>query len=214
MAKQEKLEFDYEEYFDMMLESTAVLMWATHITSFTFAFHLNKIFGLALERRESVTLNRKGVPYECLVYSCSNNMMQTSYFLIDNVMSPLDGKRANSIFDKTLLICGPDAFPIIHDIYNSLEAPVTAKDIYVQSAVGDADMASQCRDFAGTGILESAIFDFSDPAAPDTTYFPSHSNNPAIQKKRTLFLKEQREYVTDLLLAIDHLLPTYEEENY
>lgn len=202
MAKLEKLEFDYEEYFDSMFKTTAVLMWSTHISSFSFAFFLNKLYGLTLQRKESVTLNRKSGDAECVVYTCQDNVLQTAWFLIENSVGPDGIQAANSIFDKVLLIMGPDAYTIAADIFNDIDKqPI---DGY------DAEHIETRRSLIDSGILESALFDFSDPDRPDTTYFP-HTNNPSLAKKRLLFLKEQREYVTDLLLALDSLLPDYEE---
>ena len=50
MAKQEKLDFDYEEYFNEQFETTAVLMWNTHHAPFTFASYFNKLYNKQLER--------------------------------------------------------------------------------------------------------------------------------------------------------------------
>ena len=67
-------------------------------------------------------------------------------------------------------------------------------------------------DFVGTGIFENALFDFADPDNPQTTYFQNADGNPALQKKQQRFLKQQRQYVSDLIYAIEPLLPDYETE--
>ena len=54
-----KLTFDYDEFFNEKLESTAILMWSTHYQTFTLAFYLNQLYGLGLERLDNITVEQK-----------------------------------------------------------------------------------------------------------------------------------------------------------
>lgn len=203
MPKQEKLKFDYEEYFNDKLETTAILMWSTHYQTFTFAFYLNQLYNIKLERRDSITLERKSGNYDCSVYSCQSNADQQAFFLIENPKET----TAPNIFDKTLLIIGPDAHDFAEHIYNDLEATTVNNNDYITM-----ERDEMRRTFVESGIFESAMFDFSDPDYPETTYFTDAKGNAALQKKRQRFLKEQREFVSDLIFALDPLLPDYETE--
>lgn len=204
MPKQEKLKFDYEDYFNEKLESTAILMWGTHYQTFTFAFYLNQLYGFNLERHENITLERKSGEYSCSLYTYQINANQQAFFLIDN---PKETATPN-IFDKTLLIIGPESQELAKRIYDDMEHRASKEEQF--SSFEREEIRSS---FVENGIFESALFDFSDPEYPDTTYFPDTSNNAALQKKRQRFLKEQREYVADLILALDPLLPDYETED-
>ena len=199
MARQEKLKFDYEEYFNEKLENTAVLMWSTHHQAFTFAFYLNQLYNLNLERRDDIEADG-GTTYP--LYSCQSNVDQLAFFLIER---PGAATLQGAYFDKMLLIMGADAFDTAQHIYDET------------SQSGSKLLTTPERDeilgsFVETGIFESALFDFSDPDRPETTYFQTTNGNAALQKKRARFLKEQREIVSDIILALDSLLPDYESE--
>ena len=64
--------------------------------------------------------------------------------------------------------------------------------------------------FVDSGIVESAMFDFSDPDRPETTYFPKNTNNPTLQKRKARFLKEERKFISDVLMALDDLIPDFD----
>ena len=205
MAKQEKLDFNYEEYFDEMFEDTAVLMWTTHHRAFTFAFFLNQLYNLDLELRDNIVLQYKKKEIGCTVYSSQNDVDHMAYFLIDNSEASLPTPKKTILFDKTLLIKGPGAQSKAEYIYSDLE----------QNSIADNNFVGQQRDelrntFVNTGILESVLFDFSTPDEPDTTYFPNSQGDTEKEKKRQRFLKEHREYVADLFMALDSMMPDFE----
>ena len=201
-----KFAFDYDEFFNEKLESTAILMWSTHYPTFTLAFYLNQLYGLSLERLENITIEQKTGQYSCTIYTCQNYADQTSFFLIDN---PQQAESPN-IFDKTMLIIGPDSQELAQHIHHEIDTVRTAAPPQ-GNAIADSRQA-MLSDFVGTGIFENALFDFSDPDNPQTTYFQSADSNPALQKKQQRFLKQQRQYVSDLIYAIEPLLPDYETE--
>lgn len=203
MPKQEKLKFDYDEYFNDKFESTAILMCNTRHQVFTFAFYLNQLYGLHLERRDDILLDEGDDGTRCPIYTYQSNANQLAFFLIENPGGT--GGKNRKYFDKTLLIMGPDAHELAQHIFNELDSP--------QNGGGTMPQRDEMmRTFVESGILESALFDFSDPDYPETTYFPDTKNNATLQKKRARFLKEQREYVSDLIFAIDPLLPDYDSE--
>lgn len=201
MAKQEKLNFDSEGFFNERFENTAVLMWSTHHPAFTFAFYLNQLYGISLVRRDDI-VPQSGDSRRSMLYSYQSNADHLAYFLIEQ---PLQKK--GDIFDKVLLVIGADAFPTAQHIYDETSQPIDASLPF--AAAGHNLML---RSFIETGIFESALFDFSDPDRPETTYFPSSTNNAALEKKRAKFLKEQRERVSDLIIQLDPLLPDYDSE--
>ena len=208
MSRQEKLYFDYNDYFEEMFEATAVLMWNTHYPVYTFAFYLNQIFGLRLERKDDVLLTDKEETQRCSVYSWIDNCRRLTYFLIDIRDDGAAPKRKKIYFDKVLLVIGSDARETAMRILGDLEP----------STLFDNDPLRQRRDallrtFIDNGIFESASFDFSDPDHPRTSYFPEQTENTELANKRRLFLKKHREFVGDMILALDRLLPDYESDS-
>lgn len=201
-----KFAFDYDEFFNEKLESTAILMWNTHYQTFTLAFYLNQLYGLCLQRLDNITIEQKTGPLSCTIYSCCNNADQTSFFLIDN---PQQAESPN-IFDKTLLIIGPESQELAQHIHHEIDNARTG-NASTSDAPADSRQAMLV-DFVLTGIFENALFDFSDPDNPLTTYFQNTDPNPTLQKKQQRFLKQQRQYVSDLIYAIEPLLPDYETE--
>lgn len=201
MAKQEKLDWDYEEYFDEIFETTGVVMWNTHIPSFTFAFFLNELYQLKLQRQECVSLKKKKATTKCIVYSYVDAVMHTTYFFIENGQSTPGAERANAYFDKVLLVMGPNGHETSRRIQHDLEPP---------SLFGNEDKSPEIKCFVDSGILESAYFDYSDAEYPQTSYFPQTNVNEALKKKQSLFLKEQKDYLSDLILAVDHLIPNFD----
>jgi len=204
MAKKEKLDFDYNDFFDEKFEDTAVLMWNTHHQAFTFAFYLNQLYSLNLMRCDEKTLEGKDSPFDCSIYSYISTIDQQAFFLIDTTAAASNSKSSGIFFDKTMLIIGPDAFETAEHIYNetSQSSPTTT----------DNERNAMLQSFVDTGIFESALFDFSDPDRPETTYFPSSNISPSLQKKRDRFLQEQRKFVSDLIIAVDPFLPDFESE--
>ena len=205
MAKQEKLEFDYEGYFNGILEDTAILMWSTHHAAYTFAFYLNRLYNLNLERKENVTFKRKSGDISCPIYCRKDTVKRHTYILIDNSGVQPETKKSITFFDKTLLIMGDEAHNIARRIHDETGAADESGSI-----IEDPYRDEMLKTFVNSGILESALFDFSNPDAPYTTYFPDTPGNETLQKKRQKFLKEQREFIIDLIIAIDSLLPDYE----
>ena len=168
-----KLTFDYDEFFNEKLESTAILMWSTHYQTFTLAFYLNQLYGLGLERLDNITVEQK----ICTVYTCRSDADQTSFFLIDNPQQA----EAQNIFDKTLLIIGPDSQELAQHIYREIDTARTGA-ILPDDATADSRQA-MLADFVGTGIFENALFDFADPDNPQTTYFQNADGNPAYPER-------------------------------
>jgi hypothetical protein len=203
MAKQEKLSFDYEEYLDELFETTAILTWSTHYPPFTFVFYLNQLYNMQLERQEDIILEQKSGQMKCTVYYGQDNIKHIAYILVDNSNNPTGASR-ESIFDKTLLIKGPDAHHIARNIYD---------DINEERAIGEyADNNEALLGmFVDSGILESAMFDFSDREEPKSTYFGDTQNEKMLRKQQR-FMKEQRIFFSDILLAVDSLLPDFESE--
>ena len=200
-----RLEFDYEDYFNDLFTTTAVLMWSTHHTAVTFAFYINRLYNKQLTRRNNITLHTKQGESRCSVFSQQDNVSHTTYLLIDNPNHQPSSKNGTTFFDKTLLIMGPDAHKLAHLIYDDLDSPVATQP-------GNEAHHLLRQTFLVSGVLEYALFDFSDPDYPQTTYFPTIANDLRMQEKRRLFLRRQREYACDLLLALDSLLPDYESE--
>jgi hypothetical protein len=200
MARQERLKFDYEEYFNEKLEYTAVLMWNTHHQAFTFAFYLNQVYNLNLERRDDIE-SGDGATL-CPLYSCQSDNNQIAFFLVDR---PATTSMQSEYFDKIMLIVGADAFEIAQNIYNETSQSG-------EKLPASPEHEEILNSFVETGIFECAMFDFSDPDRPETTYFPTTNSNAALQKKRSRFMKEQRETVTDIILALESLLPEYDSE--
>lgn len=202
MAKQEKLDFDYEEYFNEQFETTAVLMWNTHHAPFTFASYFNKLYNKQLERKDNITIHRKSGELICSVYLYQSNIKHMVFILIDsgNYKSP------SHFFDKTMLIVGEGAYEEASAIYRDMNKNPENYDDYMMQE--REDMRQR---FLNSGVLESAMFDFSNPDYPNTTYFPKQKLSAAMEKKRQRFLKEQREFVIDLLMAVDELLPDFDQ---
>ena len=202
-----RLDFDYEEYFNELFANTAVMMWSTHLPAVTFAFYINRLYDKQLTRRESITLHTKKDESRCSVFTQQDNLRHTTYMLIDDPSHRPSARSTGSFFDKTLLIMGPDAHQLARDIYDDMEStPLLAPT--------DSDDAHTLlrQTFLASGVLEYALFNFADPNRPRTTYFTSQSSDPRIQERQRQFLRRQREYVCDLLLALDSLLPNYESE--
>ena len=132
--------------------------------------------------------------------------MHNAFFLVSNDTPPSPSRRNSIFFDKTLLIMGPDAFETAENIFNDLDPnnPVEKSD-----NLSRHDRLRQA--FIWAGILETASFDFSDPERPTTSYFHGPATNSKSLGLRSKFLKEQREYVSDLFLALDNLMPDYDE---
>ena len=207
MAKQEILDYDFEEFFNETFERTSVLMFSTHHQAFTFAFYINQLYNMRLERRDDIVIHRKKGDVKYSVFYYQDNISHMVYFLVDSSSSMLAAPSTSTIFDKTMLIIGPDAYAKAQFIYDDLN----------QSNINSESFVGQQRDelrnsFVNTGILESALFDFSDPEKPRTTYF-TNSSSPEIEKKRMRFLNEQREFVTDLFIALDDMMPDFELQN-
>ncbi|MBP5327810.1 MAG: hypothetical protein J6Y98_07870 [Bacteroidales bacterium] len=203
MAKQEKFAFDYEEYLNEIFETTAILSWSTHYPAFTFAFYLNQLYNTQLERQDDIFLEQKEGQMKCIVYFGKDTIKHIAYILVDNSDNMMSPKK-DKIFDKTLLIKGPDAFEIAQNIYDDLNA-MAPTDVYLDNS------ETMRRLFLDSGILESALFDFSKPDDPKSTYF-SDTQNEKTLRKRQKFMKEQRIFFSDILLAVDSLLPDFESE--
>lgn len=202
MAKKERLDFDYEDFFNEKLENIAVLMWNTRHPAFTFAFYLNQLYNLNLERRDDIA-SPNGDESRCTLYSWQSNVDQQAYFLIEQ---PIDTANAGgTFFDKILLIVGAEVFDTARRIYDE-----TSQTIGIADSPTTPERDEMLRTFVETGIFESALFDFSDPDRPETTYFPSAARNAALQKKQDRFLKEQRDLISDLIIVLDPLLPDFE----
>ena len=200
-----RLDFDYEDYFNELFSTTAVLMWSTHHAAITFAFYINRLYNKQLMRRDNITLHTQQGESLCSVFTQQDNLSHTTYLLVDNPNHMPSSRSSVTFFDKTLLIMGPDAYEQAHNIYADLgnSTPLPSSD-EAHTLLRQA--------FLDNGVLEYALFDFSEPDDPQTTYFATPSADPRIRDKQRLFLRKQREYACDLLLALDAFLPNYEDE--
>ena len=203
MAKQEKLLFDYEEYFNEMLKDIAIMMFSTRHPGYQFVFYLNALYNIQLERLKNITLNNKSGDINATLYHHKDNVSHQTFMLLD-IGHDMSGRLKNTIFDKTLLVFGADAISMAGNIYDDLETSAT------QGIDQEHELLRQS--FIDKGLIEYALFDFSDPDNPETTYFKNSRPSPDLLKKQQKFLKEQRTFICDLLLNLDDLLPDYEEE--
>lgn len=211
MAKKKILDFDYQSYFNEMFETTTVLMWSTRHTPFTFAFYLNKLYGIQLVRKKNITLkipHTRNGKIECSVYHYQSNVERVAYILVDSSNSVREKNKKGTYFDKTLLIIGVDAQERAENIYNEMTPERKESNDY---RVQEREQ-TRC-EFINSGILEHILFDFSNPDELETTYFHNSLNDKDLEEKRQRFITEQRNYVTDLMMALDDLLPNFEIEN-
>lgn len=208
-----KLDFDYQEYFNDMFEITTVLMWSSQYEPFTFAYFLNKIYNIQLVRKKNISIaipKSRNEMMECSVYHFQSNTDHLAYLLIDSSNNVRDktSKKKGTIFDKTLLLIGADSEDIAKSIYEEMNnLPVVDDNEIFQSRE-----QTLC-EFFNNGILESVLFDFSNPDELETTYFRNSLNDANLESKRQHFLQEQRDYVTNLMVALDDLLPNFESDD-
>ncbi|MBQ6955190.1 MAG: hypothetical protein IJP80_01055 [Bacteroidales bacterium] len=205
-------DFDYQGYFNEMFETTTVLMWSTQHAPFTFAFYLNKLYNFQLVRKDNITLkmphSRRGT-IDCTVFHHQSNVDHMAYLLIDssgNVRDKTNNKKG-TIFDKTLLLIGADSQELAKTIYDEMNEPATVSD---NMLVQEREMTR--REFIDSGILESVLFDFSNPDDMETTYFRNSLNDTSLEAKRQRFLNDQRNFVTDIMMTLDDLLPDFESD--
>lgn len=213
MAKKRILDFDYQSYFNEMFETTTVLMWSTHYAPFTFAFFLNRLYNIQLIRKDNVKVNMPHSRNEqlmCTVYHYQSNVDHMAYLLIDssNDIRDKKSKKKGTLFDKTLLLIGADSKELAQSIYEEMNGlPNYSDDSVMQGR------EQTLREFIESGILESVLFDFSNPDDMETTYFHNSLNDANLEAKRQLFINDQRNYVTDLMMALDDLLPNFENSD-
>lgn len=205
MAKQEKIPFDYEEFFNDRLEEASILTWNTRHQAFTFAFYLNQLYGLNLERSNEVDIESKEGTIRYSIYTYISYVNQQVFFLVDIPAVAPTAKGGGVIFDKMLIILGPDALETGEHIYDE-----TSQNRPGEELSANDERNAMLLSFVDGGIFESGMFDFSDPEQPTTTYFPATISNPTLQKRKTKFLKEQRNLVSDLILALDDLIPDFD----
>ena len=201
MAKTVKYELDQQEfldYYEELLSETAVMMWETRHTAFTFAFYLNHLYGLHLVRRDSVTVFKKNVPLACAVYSHHDSVNHQQFFLIENSMEGMQRFRELSYFDKLLLATGPDARERLRCIYDEMYQPARTA-----TGIVEAQRESMRRSFIDNGIVQCADFDFSDPDSPATTFLPYAAPDTPQYRKQQKYLEFQKEYIEDLLVQLD-----------
>lgn len=207
------LHFDYQEYFNEMFETTTVLMWRTNYAPFTFAFYLNKLYNIQLIRKNNLSLKMprsRDTIINCSVYHYQSNAKHMAYLLIDssNSLRDKNSNKKGTLFDKTLLLIGADSQDMAKSIYEEMNS----------LPVYDDNPMTQYREmtrleFINSGILESVIFDFSNPEELETSYFLNSLKNPSLEARRQQFINDQRNYVTDLMMALDDLLPNFETDN-
>ena len=195
----EEVIFPYEE----MLESTAILMWNTSYSDFTFAFYLNQLFGLELERRKDISLSTMKEEIQCSVFSYDDKVNHQSYFLIENGLASRQSVKELSYYDKTLLILGADAFERAEPIYDELKEPMR----------NSVDLLAMQREelrtsFVNSGIVESAWFNFADPDNPESSIIATRS---PLNKKQKAFIDFQKDYIQGIFVELDDLLPNYDE---
>lgn len=206
------LDFDYQGYFNEMFETTTALMWSTRYEPYTFAYFLNKLYSIQLRRKDNIAIkipNAHNVMIECVVYHYQSNSDHMAYLLIDSSNSVRDrlNNKKGTIFDKTLLLIGADSQELAKNIYDEMNSTPSFRDDILTPQNREETLC----EFINNGILESVLFDFSNPDKLETTYFRNSLNNPGLESIRQKFLDEQRTFVTELMMALDHLLPVFEE---
>ncbi len=202
MSRNKKFTLTTEEILDPideMLESTSVLMWNTSYADYTFAFYLNQLYDMNLERRDQIFLSVSGKEVECSVFSqidCENHL---TYFLVESTQASRQKIRQLSYFDKFLLIQGDFAHERMEQIYNdSNKTPQEVIDIV------SMQRESLRQTFITSGIIQSACMEFSDEELPSTTI----TSNPT--KSQRDFLLFQKEFIQSLLVQLDDLIGEYE----
>lgn len=206
MAKRNAFTLTEEEVnspYEEMLEITAILMWNTSYSDFTFAFYLNQLFGLGLERRKDIGLSTMKEDIQCSVFAFNDKVNHQAYFLIENGLASRQNVKELSYYDKTLLIQGADAFERAEQIYNDLKEPAHK----TVDLIGLQREEMRCA-FVDSGIVESAWFNFSDPDNPESSIISSLA---PLSKKQKAFIDFQKEYTQGILVEIDDLLPNFDE---
>lgn len=210
------LDFDFQEYFNEMFETTTVLMWSTHYAPFTFAFYLNRLYNIQLVRKDNITLDiphTRNATMVCPVYHYQSNADHMAYLLIDSSSSVRDktSKKKGTIFDKTLLLIGADSQELARTMYEEMNrwnaVPACCEGTILQ------EREQTLQEFIESGILESVLFDFSNPDELETTYFQNSLNDPSLEAKRQKFLNDQRNFVTNIMIAVNDLLPNFEADS-
>lgn len=204
------LDFDYQEYFNEMFETTTVLMWSTHCEPYTFAYYINKLYGIKLVRKNNISIkmpHSHNEMIECPVYHYQSNVEHMAYLLIDSSKYVRDkqSNKKGTIFDKTLLLIGADSEDLAKSIYEEM--------IGVNPFLNDTiteNRGQTLQEFLQSGILESVLFDFSNPDELETTYFRNSLKDANLEAKRQKFLNDQRTFVTELMLALNDLMPNFD----
>ena len=199
--------FDYSEYFESLFSMTSVTMWSTRYPAFTFAFYLNQLYGLELERRDDIVVSNAKKEIPCSVFSYQRNVDQLVFFLIENDPNSTQEIKQLSYFDKILLIMGPDAEKYSMNIYNDIMKPKPNS-----MNIAEIEREQLCKSFIENGIVEMGVFDFTDANDIRTNYFSSPATNETTKKKRLKFLQFYREYMTDLFVGLDELIPNFEDD--
>lgn len=205
MAKQTKYSLSVEDvysHYDEMLETTAMLAWNTSYSAYTFAFHLNQLYGLELQRRDDICLSTLKEEIQCSVYSYDDMVNHLSFYLIENGLSSRQQVQELSYFDKTLLIHGPESFDRAQQIYDDLNAPERV----------ETDLIAMQREalrlsFVNSGIVESESFDFSDPDEPRSSMI---APNTTPNKKQQAFLDFQMKYIQGIFVELDDILVDFD----
>ena len=202
--------FDYQDYFNEMFEKTTVLMWNTRHEPYTFAYYLNKLYNIRLDRKKSISItkpNTGGEKMLCSVYQYQSAVEHIAYILIDSSEGTRGEDKKGMLFDKTLLLTGAESDRIGQNIYEEmLQGSGASKACQLDER--DETM----REFIDTGILECVLFDFSNPEEMETTYFAGGQGNKSMEAKRQRFLNEQRSLVSEMMIALDDLLPNFDED--
>ena len=206
MATPKKIQLDSEGLFDDILETTAVINWSTRYPVFTFAFYLNQLLKMDLKKVDDITFSHKGSRLNCSVYAYNDFSYQTSYFLVENNPECIKGFSEFSYFDKSLLIIGPDAESRLQHINNMMNS----NEMQPSCIIG-MEREQMRQSFINDGIIETATFDFSDPDMPTSDYFTNAPVGSTLYKKQQKFLMAQKEYIENLLVGLDKLIPDYED---
>jgi len=195
------------EYYDQLLCDASVVMWRTTHQPFTFAFYFNELYQLNLQRQEDIELTIKDKTVAFPVYGGREDINQMAFFLIENDPSTMSGDAQFSYFDKIMLFIGPDAAVRAGQIVDDLERPRPECDNCFVSQREDRRIG-----FVEKGIVETALFDFSDPDFPTTTYFSLAAPGTTLRKKQKSYLDGQRKFVVNLLVALDDRMPNFEDD--
>lgn len=208
LNKQSKYMLDAQEtiaYYDDLLESTAILMWNTRYSAFTFAFFLNRLYALDLKPDTVIDFQCNKQLVESSIFSFHNPTEKMSYFLVDNSPESMQRISELSYFDKVLLIMGEDSKERADFIFSDIRS---VKSNPADMLVMQREETKSC--FVESGVVAFDTFDFSNPDNPSSSFLSEAAEGSSLYRKQQKFLKIQRDYFQGLFVAIDDLMRDFE----